>query len=122
LVVLPNDGGEVITDPLETRELKYGSVVTLEAFPDAGRSFINWSIANLVDTIVLITSNNPLMLQMEKDLIVEVNYTSLAPKYEVILSANPTNYGSVAGAGIYDSGATVSVVATPLSSDYMFIN
>jgi hypothetical protein len=51
-----------------------------------------------------------------------VHYTDTLPKYQVLVSATPTNYGSASGGGIFDSGSVVSVVATPSSTDYMFVN
>jgi hypothetical protein len=38
---MPNDGGEVVTDPEDLSNLKYGATVLLTAVPNEGRSFIN---------------------------------------------------------------------------------
>jgi hypothetical protein len=43
------------------------------------------------------------------------------PKYDVLVSINPTGAGSVTGTGNYDSGAVVNLVATA-NSGYTFRN
>ena len=50
-----------------------------------------------------------------------LNFTSVAPEYEVTVEANPAEGGSVDGGGTYTQGADVTVTATA-NNNYSFVN
>jgi uncharacterized repeat protein (TIGR02543 family) len=82
----------------------YGTSVTLTAIPTTGYTFTSWT----GDTT---SSTNPLTITMYKKNSITANFT--INKYNVVLTANPQNGGTVSGSGIYDHGSNVSVKAIP---------
>ena len=51
----------------------------------------------------------------------DVQKAVIQPAYTVELSANPTEGGTVSGGGLYNSGSTATVTATP-ATGYRFVN
>jgi uncharacterized repeat protein (TIGR02543 family) len=92
-----------------------GTVVTVTATPAAGYTFVNWSgdaSGTNATTTVTMNSNKS----------VSANFQLSAPTtYTLSTSASPAAGGTVSGAGSYNSGAVVTVTATP-AAGYTFVN
>jgi hypothetical protein len=91
-----------------------GSSVTVTATPNVGYSFTNWTEnGNIVSTDTsyqfTITGNRTLV----------ANFAAVI--YSVTLSVNPVAGGSVNGGGLYNSGSSVTVIATG-NAGYVFTN
>jgi hypothetical protein len=56
----------------------------------------------------------------ESDWAESVSFTTLSG-YTIAATANPTEGGSITGAGTYNNGATCTLMATP-ATDYRFVN
>ena len=86
---------------------KYLNKVTLTAYPTAGHAFAQWS-----DGVV----DNPRTFIITQDTTFAAEFT--INTYEVIINEN--EYGSTTGAGVYNYGDEVTLVATP-HEGYSFI-
>ena len=99
----PNPGGTaiIVTDP----PFYYGDWVEVNAIPDPGYAFINWTENNVQ------VSPNPLYsFVAHQDRTLIANFT---PKmYNIILSVYPDGAGTVNGAGVYPYNYDLSVLAT----------
>ncbi|MBQ6772262.1 MAG: hypothetical protein IJP44_14960, partial [Bacteroidales bacterium] len=91
-----------------------GTLVTLRAIPNAGYSFVNWTVGNEV------ISNSPTYKFMVTEV---VNYVANFElnSYEITATANPESGGTVTGAGTYDHFSTCTLTATANTS-YHFVN
>ena len=94
-----------------------GATVTVTANPNAGYHFVNWKEgATVVSTSAsytfTVTSNRNLVAYFE---LIPV------PTYNVSVTANPTEGGTVSGGGTYDEGATATVTAVA-NANYIFVN
>jgi len=93
----------------------YGANVSLTANANAGYAFINWTDedANVVSTNATyqfaIDGNRTLVAHFESE------------EYEITATANPSDGGSVSGAGVFDYGQTVTLNATA-NTGYTFTN
>ncbi len=92
----------------------YGTTATLTATVSEGYTFVNWTengevVSNSTIYSFTVTSNRDLVANFE------VN------TYEITATANPTNGGTVTGAGTYDHGTTVTLTATA-AEGYHFVN
>ncbi|HON28563.1 MAG TPA: Ig-like domain-containing protein, partial [Mesotoga infera] len=90
----------------------HGEEVELTATPDEGWSFVDWS-GDLSGTA------NPANITMDSNKTVTATFT--IKKYTIAASANPPAGGTITGAGSYDHGDTVNLVAAA-NEDYEFIN
>ncbi|KGL50628.1 hypothetical protein HQ29_10360, partial [Porphyromonas canoris] len=101
----PNDGGTVSG----AGKFEENTEVTVVATPKEGWRFIRWTesgteVSTSASYSFPITKNRTLVAHFEK----------IPPKqYTVTLSANPTNGGTVSGAGKFEENTQVTVVATP---------
>ena len=94
-----------------------GSVVTISATPSSGFSFVNWS-----ENGNIISTNSTVNFTLLTNRTLVANFEQLpTPKYDVILSINPTGAGSVNGNGNFDSGSVVTISASS-NSGYTFKN
>ncbi|HOI34435.1 MAG TPA: Ig-like domain-containing protein [Mesotoga infera] len=90
----------------------HGEEVELTATPDEGWSFVDWS-GDLSGTA------NPANITMDSNKTVTATFT--IKKYTIAASANPPAGGTITGAGSYDHGDTVNLVAAA-NEGYEFIN
>ena len=92
----------------------YGTTATLTATVSEGYTFVNWTengdvVSNSPIYSFTVTSNRDIVANFE------VN------TYEITATANPTNGGTVTGAGTYDHGTTVTLTATA-AEGYHFVS
>ena len=93
----------------------FGQSVTLETTPNAGYTFVNWTVGGTeVATTTTYTFNMP-----SNDVTAVANYTAI--DYTVAVAINPIATGTVTGAGSYNVGETVTLTATP-EAGYTFVN
>ena len=92
----------------------YDDVVTITATANEGYTFIAWYDGNSV-------FSNDATVQFE----IETNLTLIAEfeinTYTISATASPSNYGTVIGAGVYEYGYTVTLLAIP-NDGYKFVN
>lgn len=106
-LVISGNGSAVGGGRFET-----GQTVTLRATPDAEASFVAWK-ANNASGQVLSTAN-PYSFEVEQNMtICAVFQGGPTPHYDINLSADPANGGTVSGGGSKEEGSSCTVVATP---------
>ena len=93
-----------------------GQSCTVTATPNAGYSFTNWTEnGNVVSTnrnyTFTVTGNRTLV----------ANFQAQPQNFNITVSANPSNGGSVAGGGTYQQGQSCTVTATA-NTGYAFAN
>lgn len=89
---------------------------TLTAVPNEGYIFVNWTEnGNVVSAdasyTFTVTGNRSL----------SANFENTTPTYNISVSANPLEGGTITGGGTYMQGATCNLTATP-ASGYSFVN
>lgn len=94
-----------------------GATVAVEATPNTGYVFVNWTEeGNIVSTSAAYSS----AMAGNKTLV--ANFAVLAAgQFAVVLSSNPIAGGANVGSGAYAAGTAVTVAATP-NAGYTFIN
>lgn len=108
----PNIGGSVTGGGTYNQ----GQSCTVTATPNAGYTFTNWTEnGNVVSTnrnyTFTVTGNRTLV----------ANFQAQPQNYNITVSANPSNGGSVAGGGTYQQGQSCTVTATA-NTGYAFAN
>lgn len=95
-----------------------GQQCTLRATPDAEASFVAWKANNASGAVL---STNPVYtFEVESNVqICAVFAGGPTPSYNINLSADPVEGGTVSGGGSKQEGTSCTVVATP-ASGYMF--
>ena len=106
----PADGGTVTG----AGTYNYGESCTLTAAAAEGYTFVNWTL----DGVVVSTSVNYTFNVTESNGYV-ANFS--LNSYEITATANPTEGGTVTGAGTYNYGASCTLTATP-TTGYNFVN
>ncbi len=91
-----------------------GSLATVTATPSSGYQFVNWteggSVVSENSTYSFFATGNRTLL---------ANFSQIA--YTISISSNPTAGGSASGSGVYNSGSSATVSATP-ADGYQFVN
>lgn len=89
-----------------------GQTVTLTATPDAEASFVGWKVGSASGPTV---STNPVYsFEAAGDVtFFAVFQGGPTPHYTISAACDPVDGGTVSGAGSYEEGATVTLVATP---------
>jgi uncharacterized repeat protein (TIGR02543 family) len=91
-----------------------GASVTIAAVPNSGYTFTNWTEGvNIVSTL----ASYPFVITGNRTFV--ANYTPIP--YTVSVTSNPTLGGISTGAGIYNSGSSVTVSATA-NAGFTFTN
>lgn len=94
-----------------------GSVAVVNATPNAGFTFTNWTEAGAV-----VSTSPSLTFTMAGNKNLVANFAPVvAGKFGVVLTANPAIGGVTFGSGSYDAGSSVTIVAVP-NTGYSFIN
>ncbi len=88
-----------------------GTSVTVAATPSAGFRFVNWT-----ENGTQVSANTSYTFSVSSARALVANFVRT---YTITLSALPAEGGSTSGAGTYDSGSTVTVIATP-AAGYRF--
>jgi endo-1,4-beta-D-glucanase Y len=112
----PSAGGTVTKNP-SASQYNSGATVTIEAAPNNGYRFVNWS-GDISGTETQKT------ITMTKNMNVVANFEALQQKYTITLSAQPANGGTVNKYPTeeqYNSGTYVTVQAVP-QDGYRFVN
>ncbi|MDW7679530.1 MAG: Ig-like domain-containing protein, partial [bacterium] len=91
-----------------------GDSVTVTATPNAGYTFDNWT-----ENGIEVSANATYQFTLTGNRTLVANFTQL--QYAVTLSSNPAAGGTTSGGGTFDSGASVTVTATP-NAGYTFDN
>ncbi len=92
----------------------YGEEVTLTATPNEGYKFVNWTES---DTVVSGEAEYTFVVKGNRNLV--ANFELLT--YEVTVSVNEENFGTVTGSGTYNHGEEVTLTATA-NEGYKFVN
>jgi len=110
----PAYGGEVYGEDTYS----VGEEVSLYAYPNAGYQFHNWKIDGVV-----VSTETPYFFEMPNhDVLVTANFAPLgAVLYTLDISLLPIIGGTVSGAGEYEEGQEVTIIATP-NTGYIFTN
>lgn len=93
-----------------------GTWVTIEASPNSGYEFVNWT-----EGTTIVSTEATYSFSLEKDRNLTANFKQSTVKYTISLSSNPALGGSTSGDGSYVSGTSVTVIATP-GKGYEFVN
>ncbi|MDX9769874.1 MAG: FISUMP domain-containing protein [Tenuifilaceae bacterium] len=95
-----------------------GDGVSLLATPEAGYQFVNWTLeGSEVSTNASFTYTMP-----DGDVTLVANFEEIpATQYTLSISINPVGTGNATGAGSYEAGDGVALVATP-EAGYQFVN
>lgn len=89
-----------------------GQTVTLRATPDAEAEFDGWHLNNASGQ--LISTANPYTFQVEQNITICAKFHGgPTPHYNIAVSADPQNGGTVSGGGSKEEGSSCTVVATP---------
>lgn len=92
----------------------YGNMVTLNATPKNGYSFANWT-----ENGVVVSTNSTYTFSINSNRNLVARFTPFT--FNVLISAIPSEGGTLSGGGIYDYGSTVTLNATPRAG-YIFVN
>ena len=92
----------------------HGATATLTATAAEGYTFTNWKKGNTV-----VSTNPTYTFTVTEAATLVANFT--LNSYQVTATANPTEGGTVTGAGSYNHGATATLTATA-SEGYVFVN
>ena len=107
----PEEGGTVTG----AGTYQYGESCTLTATVANGYNFINWTKDNEV-----VSTDASFTFTVTESGAYIANFEEVVT-YEIVVSANPEEYGTVTGGGTYAEGETCTVTATP-TSGHMFVN
>lgn len=95
-------------------EYDYGTQCTLTATPETGYHFVNWTLSG---TEVSTDAEYTFSVSGAGDYVAHFAINN----YTITATANPTEGGTVSGAGTYDHFSTCTLTATP-ATGYHFIN
>lgn len=104
-------GGKTLT--LTNADTEYST--TLTAMPNSGYKFVKWSDGNTNATRTVTYSDNDIAAHETT-----VTYTATFERTGYTLTVTAGEGGTVTGGGTYNSGATVTITATP-NSGYRFV-
>ncbi|NLF43613.1 MAG: hypothetical protein GX587_13035, partial [Bacteroidales bacterium] len=91
-----------------------GTQATVTATANTGYSFVNWKEGNTV-----VSTNPSYSFEVTANRNLTANFQTI--QYTISASSNPTQGGSISGAGSYNHGAQVSLTATA-NTGYSFVN
>jgi len=94
----------------------FGSLATIIAIPKPNYEFLHWTD----EDGEMFTSIDILSFAVTKNLNLTAHF-GIATFYNITLSANPPEGGTVAGGGVYEFGSSVTVTAIP-KPNYVFLN
>ena len=108
----PTNGGNVTGGGTYNQ----GQSCTVTATANSGFTFTNWTENG---SVVSTQANYTFVVNTNRNLV--ANFQAQTQNYNITVSANPTNGGSVTGGGSYSQGASCTVTATA-NSGYTFTN
>ena len=107
----PTNGGTVTGGGTYTS----GSTATLRATANTGYTFTNWTKNGSV-----VSTNATYSFTVTGNASYVANFTAI-PQYAITVTSNPTEGGTVTGAGNYYQGTSVTLTATA-NQGYIFVN
>ena len=107
----PSMGGSITG----TGNYNYGSTCTVTASANSGYSFVNWT-----ENGTQVSTNASYSFTVNDNRTLVANFNAI-PNFNVSVSANPSNAGTVTGGGSYQQGQTCTVTASA-NSGYSFVN
>ncbi len=114
LVASPEEGGDVEG----AGEYKMGAEVTVEAIPADNWLFIDWTDE---DGEVVSEEAEFHYTMPGEDVTLTANFEFDPPLYTLTLNADPADGGNVDGAGEYEEGTEVTIIATP-EEEFVFVD
>ena len=109
----PTEGGTVTGEG----EYEEGTEATVTAEPAEGYLFVNWTVDGEA-----VSDAAEYTFEVTEDVALVANFELIPPMiYNVSVTANPTEGGTVTGAGAYEEGTEVTVTAVA-AEGYEFIN
>jgi hypothetical protein len=108
----PTNGGNVTGGGTYNQ----GQSCTVTATANSGFTFTNWTENG---SVVSTQASYTFVVNSNRNLV--ANFQAQTQNYNITVSANPTNGGSVTGGGSYNQGASCTVTATA-NSGYTFTN
>ena len=93
-----------------------GSSVTVNASPDSGYVFVNWTEGGTA-----VSSSQSYTFNATANRTLVANFSQTTQNYAVTVKASPTTGGTVSGGGTFASGSSVTVTAHA-NSGYSFVN
>ena len=106
----PNQGGTIYGAGIYYP----GDIATLTATANAGYTFVNWTKDGTV-----VSTNPAYSFTVTENASFVANFE--LNSYTITATANPTEYGTVTGAGTYNYGSTCTLTAAA-NTGYIFIN
>ena len=95
------------------------SVVTVKATSNTGYTFINWTDSGSVTPV---STSSSYQFTMNGNRALVANFSLIPPtQFAVNLSSNPAAGGTTFGAGLYNTGTSVTVIESP-NPGYSFVN
>jgi predicted outer membrane repeat protein len=94
--------------------VNHGATVTLQAMPNSGYNFVNWTEGSTV-----VSTNPSYSFTATASRTLVANF--VLKSYTIVASANPADGGTVSGGGAVNHGDTVTLQATA-KSGYNFVN
>ncbi len=118
----PEEGGtaELVCDGVYGI-VHYGDQVTIIATPNEGYNFVNWTVWGEEELVVLSTSptytftmdENNFLADLYQNGEIEFIANFELQTFEIVVTANPVEGGTVEGGGIYAYGAAPHLLAVP---------
>ena len=108
----PTNGGSIAGAGV----YNHGETATLTAIANVGYPFINWTKEGQVVSV-----NPTYSFIVTEDAIYVANFSQTPVSYAITATANPTEGGTVSGAGNFGHGATATLTAIP-NEHYNFVN
>ena len=93
-----------------------GQTCTVHATPNNGYTFVNWT-----ENGTQVSTNPNYTFTVTGNRILVANFQAQTQQYNISVSANPNNGGSVSGGGTYNQGTSCTVHANA-NNGYTFIN
>ena len=90
-----------------------GSSATILATPAAGYRFVNWT-----EGAVVVSTTTSYVFTVSSARTLVANFVQI---FTVTVSSSPATGGTVSGGGTYNTGSSVTVIATP-ATGYRFVN
>ena len=87
-----------------------GSLCTLNAEANEGYYFVNWTQGNQV---VATEPSFSFIVREDAHFVAHFEEIIIINTYDIVVAANPADYGTVEGGGTYDEGETCTITATP---------
>lgn len=108
----PDDGGTVSGEGTYPQ----GSNITLQAWPNDGYSFVNWTLDGTE-----VSTNSNYSFTVSGNATYVAHFNEIIQEYTITASANPANGGEILGAGTYPAGSTCILSAMP-TEGFVFEN